>query len=99
MLFWIIFGILSVGFWLIRARQLGGSKPLIQGVEQAFFCAILLFMLSIFGLPMLDLKTGGLIEPSDPGYTKFRFGAFVYLCIVTPIYFSLIYLENRKCPK
>jgi hypothetical protein len=99
MLFWIIFGIFTVGFWVIRAPEWGGSRPVAQGVEQAFFCAIMLFLLSFFGLPMLDFKTGSLIEPGDDGYTKLRFGSLIYLCAVTPVHFFIVYLENRKHPR
>jgi hypothetical protein len=99
MLFWVIFAICTVGFWIVRARQWGGSRPLAQGVEQAFFCAIILFLLSFFGLPVLDFKTGALTESTDAGYTKLRLGSFVYLCVVTPVHFLIIYLENRKYPR
>lgn len=99
MLFWIIFGVLTVSFWFIRAHQWGGSRPFAQGVEQAFFCAIVLFLLSFFGLPVLDFKTGTLIGPTDIGYSKLRFGALLFLCAVTLIHFFLIYLENRNHPK
>lgn len=99
MLFWIIFGVFTVGFWVIRGRQWGGSRPLAQGVEQAFFCALMLVLLSFFGLPVLDFKTGNLIEVGDAGYAKLRFGSLVYLCAITPVHFFIIYLENRKHPK
>ena len=99
MLFWFIFGVFTVGFWIVRARQWGGSRPFAQGVEQAFFCAIMLFLLSFLGLPVLDFKTGALIEPTDAGDATLRLGSLVYLCAVTPIHFLIIYLENRKHPK
>ena len=99
MLFWIIFGSLAVVFWLIRSSQWRNPRPLIQGVEQLFFCSVLAFCLSFFGMPVLDFKTGSLIDASDPAYFKLRFASLLLVSVSTPIYFLLIYLENRKEPR
>ena len=96
MFFWIIFFGLSIAYWIVRAIQCSGASVLKQGIEQAFFCALLLFILSFFGIPMLDFKTGDLVEPGDMGYSKLRFGAVLLLCIVTPLHFFLVLFENRK---
>lgn len=99
MLFWIIFGSLAVAFWFIRSSQWKSPRPIIQSVEQLFFCSVVAFVLSFFGVPILDFKTGSLIEASDPTYFKLRFASLLLIGVSTPTYFFLIYLENRKHPK
>ena len=99
MFFWIIFGSFAVVFWFIRSNQWKNPRPLIQGVEQLFFCSVLAFGLSFFGVPVLDFKTGEVLDTSDPVYFKLRFASLLLVLVSTPIYFFLIYLENRKHPK
>ena len=99
MLFWVILIGANIIFWFLREYQARGSASSSVGVEQLFFGAIVMFVLTFFGVPALNFKSGEIIEVSDPLYFNLRFGALLLLCVVTPVHFFLIYLENRKHPK
>jgi hypothetical protein len=99
MYFWIILIGLNLAYWIARELPSKSSKVEYAGIEQLFFFSVVFFVLSFFGVPVLDFKSGDIIEVSDPNYSKLRFGAFFLLCVVTPIHFFLIYLQNLKRPK
>ena len=99
MLFWIILIGANICFWFLREYQARGSASCNIGVEQLFFGSVVMFVLTFFGVPALNFKSGEIIESSDPLYFKLRFGALLLVCVVTPIHFFFFFLQNRKHPK
>ena len=96
MLFWMILIGLNLAYWIARELPSKSSKIEYAGIEQLFFFSIVFFILSFLGVPFLNIKTNEVITAADPQYFKLRFGALFLLCVVTPIHFFLIYLQNRK---
>jgi hypothetical protein len=97
MLFWIILIGLNLAYWVARELQHSRSARIeYAGIEQLFFFSVVFFVLSFFGVPIMNFKSDEIITVSDPQYSKVRFGALVLLCIAAFIHFFLIYLQNRK---
>jgi len=88
MIFWIISGTFSVGFWLIRANQRSESNFIAQGIEQLFFCSIIAIILSSLGVPILDFKTGSIIESSELAYAKLLYVSILLILILTTLYLN-----------